>query len=228
MNDIIDILDSTFYLVVLLPIIIMLIKNLIDFFINRSTDKSLDEAKAKAFQVFDQSYVDKLSKIKKSHDSLEEKSTELENLIKENENRLKISNLLNFYNEQIKIYQKNTQSRASWSFTFAIIAMFFGLFFIILGSILVINKSNTGEIIALTSLATLGGAISGYIAKTFLDVHKTSLNQLNRYFKEPLINQYILKSQLLTEELESEEKKQLISKLFDITTDIVRKNSDFN
>ena len=209
-------------------VLVLVFKFISDFLIEKRLNIDLDSAKSKAFILFDDLYVNKLKKIRQSHESLEEKSKQLETLIEESKDILKISNLLNFYNEQIKIYQKKTQNRASWSFTFAIIAMFSGLFFIISGSVMIINRTSTEEIVALTSLSTFGGAVSGYITKTFLDVHKTSLNQLNRYFKEPLINQYIIKSQLIAEELDSSERKVLLSKLFTITNEIIIKNSDFN
>ena len=44
-------------------------------------------------------------------------------------------------------------------------------------------------------IAAIGGAISAYITKTFLDVHKVSLQQLNRYFAQPVINDHILMAQ---------------------------------
>lgn len=45
----------------------------------------------------------------------------------------------------------------------------------------------------------MGGALSGYIAKTFLDVHKVSLVQLNRYFRQPVIKSSFIEARLLAD-----------------------------
>ena len=57
-------------------------------------------------------------------------------------------------------------------------------------------------------IAAIGGAISAYITKTFLDVHKVSLQQLNRYFAQPVINDHILMAQRLADALPNDSPKQ--------------------
>ena len=103
--------------------------------------------------------------------------------------------LFNLYSKQIEKYQQQIRSRAAISFMFAIFSMIAGLGFVIWGGTVLLTAKETIVIAAGGILAAIGGGVGGYITKTFLDVHKLSLNQLNRYFKQPVINDHILMAQ---------------------------------
>ena len=88
-------------------------------------------------------------------------------------------------------------------------------------------KSGLQNIAAGSAISAIGGGISAYITKTFLDVHKTSLNQLNRYFRQPVINEHILTAQRLADYLEDKPSrlkayKSIISRV----TGLIRNETD--
>lgn len=110
------------------------------------------------------------------------------------------SHLFRLYSKQIEMYQQETRARASWSFICAIIAMFAGFGFVFWGGAVLLKAEQAIVLAAGGLLAGVGGAVSGYITKTFLDVHKLSLSQLNHYFQQPVINDHILMAQRLADE----------------------------
>jgi ABC-type multidrug transport system fused ATPase/permease subunit len=117
-----------------------------------------------------------------------------------------VGRLFNLYNKQIEKYQRETQSRASYSFLLAVLSMIAGLGILVWGGWTIVHDPNlvaSGSVIA-----AIGGAMSAYITKTFLDVHKLSLRQLNHYFKQPVLNSHILTAQRLTDLLEDKDAKK--------------------
>ena len=109
--------------------------------------------------------------------------------------------LFNLYSKQIERYQQQTRSRATWSFAFAIIAMTAGFVSIVWGARSMLGDAATSQMVAGGAVASLGAAASAYITKTFLDVHRLSLAQLNHYFQQPVINEHILMAQRLADHL---------------------------
>ena len=53
--------------------------------------------------------------------------------------------------------------------------------------------------VAGAAIGGFGGALSAFITKTFLDIHKTSLDQLNHYFRQPVIRTSVIEAQELAE-----------------------------
>lgn len=109
--------------------------------------------------------------------------------------------LFNVYSKQIEKYQADTQARASWSFIFAVFSMLGGLGFVVWGSAHLLTSPGWEHVAGATAIAGIGGAIGTYIAKTFLDVHRLSLSQLNHYFRQPVINAHVLTGQRLADQL---------------------------
>lgn len=117
-----------------------------------------------------------------------------------------MSRLFHLYGAQIDKYQQATQVRATYSFLLAVFSMCAGLLFVFWGGISILeNETGAKGITAGAAITTIGGGISAYITKTFLDVHKLSLIQLNRYFKQPAINYNIVMAQRLADEVNDEE-----------------------
>jgi len=116
--------------------------------------------------------------------------------------------LFSVYNNQIKKYQEETRNRATWSFSFAILAMFAGIAFVFWGGLFILSEKSTEATIAGSVISTIGGAVSAYITKTFLEVHKLSIQQLNRYFRQPVVNDHIIMAQRLADGLPDAESKK--------------------
>ena len=116
-----------------------------------------------------------------------------------------IGRLFNLYSKQIEKYQQETRSRATWSFIFSILSMCAGLAFMFWGGQFILSADGADHVTAGAAIAAIGGGISAYITKTFLDVHKLSLIQLNRYFTQPVINDHIVMAQRLAEDVRDDE-----------------------
>lgn len=104
-----------------------------------------------------------------------------------------------FYLKQIAVYQNETRGRARSSFSAALVAMFLGMGFMVWGA-LAMAKPWAGS-----AIGALGGALSAFITKTFLDVHKVSLVQLNRYFRQPVLQSNVIEARLLADEMGSDD-----------------------
>jgi hypothetical protein len=111
--------------------------------------------------------------------------------------KLALPALFDLYWKQINSYQSETRSRAAWSFTVAVSAMLLGLGVLVFGGWNILQPGDLSHAISSSTLTVVGSAISGFLAKTFLDVHRTSLIQLNHYFKQPVLNSHILTAQRL-------------------------------
>lgn len=123
--------------------------------------------------------------------------------------------LLSLYNSQIEKYQADTQQRASYSFFFALVAMSAGLGFIAWAAEVVLTGDSTEHTIAATLVSGVGAALSGFITKTFTDLHKVSLGQLNRYFRQPVLNEHVMTVERLADQLDGPAKQSAYIRLID-------------
>jgi len=141
------------------------------------------------------------------------------------ENAIAMGRLFNLYSKQIEKYQQETRTRASWSFVFAIISMFLGMAFVFWGGTFILSDTGTDKVAAGAAISAIGGGISAYITKTFLDVHKLSLTQLNKYFKQPVINDNILMAQRLADDVDDTEvRKESYKNIIDSITGLIVEN----
>jgi hypothetical protein len=86
-------------------------------------------------------------------------------------NSLDLPALFDLYSKQIEKYQIETRGRAIWSFIWAVVAMVGGLSLLLFGAWHVFNGNNSDAIPA-SAVTIVGSAVSGFIAKTFLDAHR--------------------------------------------------------
>jgi hypothetical protein len=168
--------------------------------LEKQTNANVLKAEEMAFKDKPNEYESRLIELSESHANLEDRATEISELIEESRDVIKIGRLFNLYSKQIEKYHQQTRSRARWSFTFAIISMFSGLGLIIWAGSILLTADKSIALAAGGIISTIGGGVSGFIAKTFLDVHKLSLNQLKTYYRQPVINEHIVMAQKLAED----------------------------
>jgi len=65
-----------------------------------------------------------------------------------------------------------------------------------------VGATDTTARIVTGSLTGVGGVLSGYITKTFLNDRRTALSQLNHYFQQPLTTGYLLTAERLASKAE--------------------------
>jgi hypothetical protein len=121
---------------------------------------------------------------------------------------LALASLFDVYSKQIDKYQAQTQSRATWSFLCAVVSMIAGIVFLICSgwAIMHLGDKDPGGTSAIQQhvlpgsiISVIGGAMTAFITKTFLDIHRTSLVQLNHYFKQPVLSSHMLSAQRLAD-----------------------------
>ncbi|CAV19068.1 Hypothetical protein; putative membrane protein [Vibrio atlanticus] len=166
-------------------------KSIAEYFRRKEVSRQIAEAEERAFRT------SKNGKQVASHQSKPPKK-QVDDVGKDEE----MKNLFNLYTKQVEGYQHETRRRANSSFFFAILSMIGGLIFVFWGGSFILSSEGADYVVAGASISAIGGGISAYITKTFLDVHKLSLTQLNRYFKQPVINEHILMAQRLTNDVD--------------------------
>jgi hypothetical protein len=88
------------------------------------------------------------------------------------------------------------------------------------------NGATSGHAAAGASISTIGGATGAYITKTFLDIHRLSLSQLNFYFRQPVVNSHVLTAQRLAELLpQGAARQQAYEKILANIVTLIREDS---
>ncbi len=204
-------------------VLVAVLQIIFDRRLNKSSER-LQLAERKAFDIGAGNEEKKLSNFNISKETLESELNATKQVFESNQNTLHMNNLFYLYSKQIELYQQQTRNRASWSFIFAIFAMFLGMGFVFWGGSFVLSAEGADYTTAGASISAIGGGISAYIAKTFLDVHKLSLTQLNQYFQQPVINEHILMAQKLTDAIDDEEfRKKSYEKIINSITELIDK-----
>jgi hypothetical protein len=121
----------------------------------------------------------------------------------------RLGELMKANRELLDEYQRPVRTQARTSYIYGQAAIFLGLIVLLAGAGLVLTTNSTSGRISLAGLAAVGSAISGYVGRTFLRVYERAQEQLNFYFREPLITSYLLTSERLAEELQGESKSRM-------------------
>ncbi|MFC2077513.1 hypothetical protein ACFLTM_01715 [Candidatus Bipolaricaulota bacterium] len=189
----------------------------------RRATENVQEAEREAFQEKPQEIEARLRELADSQEGLEQRASELGAVLEESRNLVQTGRLLSLYSKQIEKYQLQTRSRASWSFFVALVAMFAGLVFLVWGGTVLFSAKDSVVLAAGGLISAAGGAVSAYIAKTFLDMHRVSVGQLNRYFRQPVVNDRVLMAQRLADELDDPEaRRQAYDKIITSLTDLIK------
>jgi hypothetical protein len=149
-----------------------------------------------------------------------------ENKTRTAQDQLQVGRLFDLYSKQIEKYQTETQARAGWSFVFAIFSMVSGLSFVVWGGFHILTNPGWEHVAAATGIAGIGGAVGAFITKTFLDVHRLSLSQLNHYFRQPVVNAHVLTGQRLADQItEPLMRQQAYQQLLNQVCSLIREDS---
>ncbi|MEZ8715903.1 hypothetical protein AB6D81_07900 [Vibrio splendidus] len=198
----------------------------LDFSRYKDNAKKVEKAEHEAFTSSHEPLLFELEELKGEHNDLKEATEQVRKVVEDSQKAIDMGRLFNLYSKQIEKYQQETRTRASWSFVFAIISMFLGIGFVFWGGTFILSDTGTDKVAAGASISAIGGGISAYITKTFLDVHKLSLTQLNKYFKQPVINDNILMAQRLADEVGDEAvRKESYKEIINSITKLIDKDS---
>jgi hypothetical protein len=120
---------------------------------------------------------------------------------------LNLGNLFSLNRAESDEYHLITRAQAAQSFRNAQIAMFFGFSLIGVGVVAAVLPTPPEVKIAVSVISLIGGTVGGYINRTFLEAHSLSIAQLNNFFRQPLVQSYLLTAERIALQLENESER---------------------
>ncbi len=103
--------------------------------------------------------------------------------------------LLDRVGREVSKYNLQTQARASQSFFTSQLAMFVGFMWLLGWGLLAVLLPDREVRLASLALATVGSAVSAFINRTYVSAHRTSLSQLNYYYRQPAMTYLLLQAE---------------------------------
>jgi hypothetical protein len=131
-----------------------------------------------------------------------------------------VARLLEVSKRDMETYQILSQDQARGSYIMSLVSSGIGGLILVGGAVAAILISDTTNKVAVASLTALGGALSGYISRTFLRVYERSLLQLNFFFQVPLVSNYILTAERLTTKMSKDQRDSSYEKVVNTVLDI--------
>ncbi|WP_285566568.1 MULTISPECIES: TRADD-N-associated membrane domain-containing protein [unclassified Streptomyces] len=127
--------------------------------------------------------------------------------------RMELASLVNFNRVLLEKYHGIATRQANKSFVSSLIAMGVGLAVLVGAFVASMQYNALGERVFIGSLAALSTVFIGYLSKTFLAVYDRSLQQLNQYFNQPVLNGYFLTAERIAERLDDPLKQELTARI---------------
>ncbi|MEW1635279.1 hypothetical protein AB0469_14490 [Streptomyces sp. NPDC093801] len=142
-----------------------------------------------------------------------EERERLENAAEHLQEKMELASLVNFNRILLERYHGIATKQANKSFYSSIAAMIVGLLVLVVAFIASMHFNALGERIFIGSLALVSTAFVGYLSKTFMVVYDRSLQQLNQYFNQPVLNQYFLSAERVVDRLEPPMRDELLAQI---------------
>ncbi|MCX5178368.1 TRADD-N-associated membrane domain-containing protein [Streptomyces virginiae] len=122
---------------------------------------------------------------------------------------LDLQNLIEINRAQMKVYQELTTRQAKIASHSCQAAMVFGFLMLVAGAVIALKiATDPAAQVVVGSLAVIGSGVSAYIGKTFFAAQRLAMDQLNLYYRQPLVTSYVLQAERLTNRLEEGSSKQ--------------------
>jgi hypothetical protein len=156
-------------------------------------------------------YKSKLSRARLQKEAeLQERELKEISRLKEN---IELPNLIELNRLMLDNYHGIATNQATRSFRSSQRAMWTGFAWLILCFSAGFIFPNPGAPLLIGSLAATGGALAAFLGRTYLRVYERSLQQLNQYFNQPLLNSYYLNAERLIDELSPDKKDEFLGTL---------------
>ena len=118
------------------------------------------------------------------------------------QNRLPLARLFELNRRQLDEYQEMTKKQQRSAFLLAQAASVAAFLALLTGVLLSFQVDTASERYVVTGLSGLGALLSGFLAKTFFESHRSANEQLNHYYLEPQRTGRILAAERLARYLE--------------------------
>lgn len=113
--------------------------------------------------------------------------------------------------KQMDAYDALARSQAGTSYRSSQVAMGFGLVLLGIGISVAIFADSSATKYSAALITATGGAVGGYVAKTYLKMHESASTQMAFYFQQPLVQSYLLSAERLIERCGPEQKTALLA-----------------
>jgi hypothetical protein len=141
----------------------------------------------------------------------------VEEAVAELQDELNLRALMKINRKQIEAYHLLTRQQAGEAYRNSVVAMATGLMTLVSGVAAVIFLPGIDETQRVTTaaLTAIGSVVGGYVSRTFMRTYSIALQQLNRYFEQPLHTNYLLAAERLIDRLGEARQDRLRIKVID-------------
>jgi hypothetical protein len=129
------------------------------------------------------------------------KSGDLNGALKKMLSDISLPNLINLNRQQVTVYHDITTRQAQIAARNSQVAMSIGFLILVAGAIFAIRTNDDTSKLIVGALASIGSIMSGYIGRTFLTAQQRAMEQLYKYWKQPLSTSYLLNAERLAKEV---------------------------
>jgi hypothetical protein len=130
--------------------------------------------------------------------------------------------LLKYNREQMALYHKIATSQARTAGRNSQIFMSIGFLALVVGATVAINANDQTTKLLVGALASLGSLFSAYITKTFFTAQKAAIDQLYKYWEQPLATSYFLSAERIASSLSDEGKTARDQQLSSLITQVLQ------
>lgn len=148
--------------------------------------------------------------VERQHEAAQERADEALDSVTEDIN---LRALLLFNRKQMEAYESLTRGQAASSYRLSHVALAVGLVVLVGAALSAIIAPDAATKAAAATLGTVGGAISGYVARTYLRIYERTLQQLNHYFEQPLVSSYVLTAERLVEKMSDGQRDEALARI---------------
>jgi hypothetical protein len=114
---------------------------------------------------------------------------------------MSLPNLIDLNRNEMAIYHGITTRQARTAARNSQIAMGVGFTILAVGALTAIQTNDRTSKLVIGALSSIGGVFSGYIGRTFLTAQQKAMEQLYRYWKQPLSTSYLLSAERLVRDM---------------------------
>jgi hypothetical protein len=141
----------------------------------------------------------------------------VEEAVADLQDELTLKALMQINRKQIEAYHLLTRQQATEAYRNSVVAMATGLLTLVSGVLAVIFLPGIDETQRITTagLTAIGSVVGGYVSRTFMRTYTIALQQLNRYFEQPLQTSYLLAAERLIDRLGDARQDRLRIKVID-------------
>nr|WTB35133.1 hypothetical protein OG781_41840 [Streptomyces sp. NBC_00830] len=129
--------------------------------------------------------------------------------------KMELSSLVEFNRVRLDQYHGIATNQASKAFRSSRIAMNIGLLILVVAFVAGWRLNAQGDRLFVGIVAAVGTAFAGYLSRTYMATYERTLQQLNQYFNQPVMNGYFLTAERIAASLTGDRKEVVLERVVD-------------